>query len=68
MDETDKLKLTLLKYCRQVAIGLNYLKGREIIHGALKASNILVSKDNTCKVMHNFFCLIVLVTCVRGYL
>ena len=46
----DEVKLTLLKYSKQVALGLNYLRDKKIVHGAFKASNILVSNDDICKV------------------
>ncbi len=46
-DSTDSI---LLKYSRQVSLGLDYLVDKGIAHGALKASNVLVSREKTCKV------------------
>jgi len=31
-------------------MGLSYLKGKEIIHGAVKADNVLVNAEDVCKV------------------
>jgi len=48
--KSSELKPTLLKYCKQVCMGLSYLKGKEIIHGAVKADNVLVNAEDVCKV------------------
>ena len=55
--KSSEMKPTLLKYCKQISMGLSYLKGKEIVHGAVKAENILVTAEDICKVnklMRNF--------------
>ncbi len=48
--KSSELKPTLLNYCKQVSFGLSYLKSKEISHGAVKASNVLVTSEDICKV------------------
>ena len=45
--ETPKL---CLKFCRQVAAGMEYLAGKAFVHRDLAARNILVSVERNCKV------------------
>ena len=40
----------LLRYCHQIASGMNYLSRKDFVHRDLAARNILVSKDRICKV------------------
>ena len=40
----------LLSFCRQVASGMNYLSIKGFVHRDLSARNILVSRDEMCKV------------------
>ena len=46
----SELKHDLLSYCRQIALGLNYLASKQFVHRDLAARNILVSSDDVCKV------------------
>ena len=46
----SELKHDLLSYCRQIALGLNYLVSKQFVHRDLAARNILVSSDDVCKV------------------
>ena len=46
----------LLKFCREIASGMNYLSNKAFVHRDLAARNILVAEDNTCKVSYNCFC------------
>ena len=49
-ERDSELKHDLLSYCRQIALGLNYLVSKQFIHRDLAARNILVSSDDVCKV------------------
>ena len=46
----NKLKRDLLRFCRQIAAGMNYHSNKQFIHRDLAARNILVSSDDVCKV------------------
>ena len=41
---------TLLRFCEEIASGMEYLSGKNFIHRDLAARNILVSEEKTCKV------------------
>lgn len=40
----------LLKFCREIAEGMNYLSSKSFVHRDLAARNILIGADTTCKV------------------
>ena len=48
---TSKLLLT---FSQQVALGMKYITDKGFVHGNLKASNVMMSSDNECKVSTNF--------------
>ena len=43
-------KQELLRFCQQIASGMEYLSKKGFIHRDLAARNILVSGDHMCKV------------------
>ena len=40
----------LLKFCKDVASGMEYLSKKAFVHRDLAARNILIAEDTTCKV------------------
>ena len=44
---------TLLRFCQQVASGMEYLSKKGFVHRDVAARNILVSGDHICKVSHS---------------
>ena len=47
----------LLKFCRDIASGMNYLSSKAFVHRDLAARNILVAEDCTCKVSSYWVCI-----------
>lgn len=45
-----ELAYSLLNYCRQICLGMQYLSGKGFVHKSLAARNVLVSSGNICKV------------------
>jgi len=46
----SSLPETLLRFCQQIALGMQYLSSKHFIHRDLAARNVLVTKDHICKV------------------
>ena len=46
----ERMPLTLLKFCNEIAAGMVYLSGKQFVHRDLAARNILISENFTCKV------------------
>ncbi len=45
----------LLKFSQQVALGMQYLSAKGFVHRDMAARNVLVTANNICKVIYNFF-------------
>lgn len=47
----SNLSHALLKFCREIAEGMEYLSSKSFVHRDLAARNILIAADTTCKVI-----------------
>jgi len=47
-----KMPIILLKFCKEIASGMEYLNGKKFIHRDLAARNVLLSTELICKVLH----------------
>ena len=50
MIEQPQLKRKLLRFCSEVALGLEYLTKKNFVHRDIAARNILLTDNCTCKV------------------
>ncbi|XP_050682575.1 tyrosine-protein kinase receptor torso-like [Leptidea sinapis] len=48
--DTELTLLDLLSYCRQIAMGMEFLASNRVVHRDLAARNVLVSTDGTLKI------------------
>ena len=47
------LPQALLRFCREISDGMNYLSQKRFVHADLAARNILLDDTLTCKVQHH---------------
>lgn len=47
----NELPHVLLRFCREIANGMDYLSSKSFVHRDLAARNILIGSDATCKVI-----------------
>ncbi|CAH0590074.1 unnamed protein product [Chrysodeixis includens] len=48
--DTDLTALDLLSFCRQIAMGMEFLAANRVVHRDLAARNVLVTADRTLKI------------------
>ncbi|XP_064406652.1 probable LIM domain-containing serine/threonine-protein kinase DDB_G0286997 isoform X2 [Halichondria panicea] len=46
----DEMPQTLLRLCREISAGMNYLANKSFVHRDLAARNVLLSSECTCKI------------------
>ena len=51
LSKSDLDQQMLLRFCQQVASGMEYLSKKDFVHRDLASRNILLSGDLTCKVI-----------------
>ena len=44
------LQCRLLRFCSEIALGLEFLASKDFVHRDIAARNILLTEDYTCKV------------------
>ena len=50
VSELSMLPTELLRYCKEIAMGMSYLACKGYIHKNLMARNVLLDKHKVCKV------------------
>ena len=62
-DDQLHLPSQFLRFGREIAAGMAYLAKKSFVHRDLAARNILLDEYISCKVVHIYFCYLLVIEC-----